>query len=61
MNIVDKNVITNKMSERLKALEDRMTRDFSGGVQPDVFAIRELKYWLEAINRNEFAAKVWED
>jgi hypothetical protein len=54
---IDKDLIIRKMTERLTALEDRSLRDFSGGIQSDVFAIRELKHWKEAIQRNEFDMK----
>jgi hypothetical protein len=55
---VDKVLILKKMEQRLKALDDRMMRDYSGGVQSDVYTIRELKYWKEAIERGEFDAVV---
>jgi hypothetical protein len=54
VKLVDKELIVNKMEQRLKALEDRMLRDFSGAIQSDVYTIRELKYWKEAIERGEF-------
>jgi hypothetical protein len=49
------------MKHRLEVLENRNDRDFSGGVQSELGQIRELKIWIGKIERNEFAAKVWED
>lgn len=60
MNIVDKKSILNDMKQRLEVLENRNDRDFSGGVQTELGQIRELKVWIGKIERNEFAAKVWE-
>lgn len=61
MNTIDKRNILNDMSVRLAALEDVTERDFSGGIQSYVSAIRELKQWKEAIERGEYDIKVWED
>lgn len=60
MNIIDKNSILESMKQRLTALELRNERDFSSGMQTDVFSIRELKTWIGAIERGEFDCQVWE-
>jgi hypothetical protein len=61
MNIIDKNSILEDMQQRLAVLEQRHQKDFSGGVQSDMFSIRELKVWIGKIERGEFDTKVWED
>jgi hypothetical protein len=60
MNIIDKKSILEDMKQRLATLEQRHQRDFSGGVQSDMFQIRELKVWIGKIERGEFDTKVWE-
>jgi hypothetical protein len=60
MNIIDKNSILEDMKQRLVTLQERHNRDFSGGVQSDMFAIRELTVWIGKIERGEFDTKVWE-
>jgi hypothetical protein len=46
--------IINKMEERMKHLEARITLDFAGGLHGMNEAWREVKYWKEAIERGEF-------
>jgi hypothetical protein len=60
MNCLDKKLTLHKMNERMAALKDRIDRDFSGGIQSDVYAYNELKYWKELIERNGLDIKVWE-
>jgi hypothetical protein len=59
-NIIDKNSILEDMKQRLTTLQERHDRDFSGGVQSDMFAIRELKVWIGKVERGEFDCQVWE-
>jgi hypothetical protein len=54
---LNKDLLIQKMSQRLTILEERMLRDFTGGMQSDIYTIRELKYWKEAIERKEFDLK----
>jgi hypothetical protein len=61
MNIIDKNSILEGMKQRLSTLQERHERDFSGGVQSDMFAIRELKVWIGKIERGEHDAQIWVD
>jgi hypothetical protein len=60
MNTIDKKSILTAMQQRLESLQDRHQRDFSGGVQSDMFAIRELKVWISEIERGEHDVKLWE-
>jgi hypothetical protein len=61
MNIIDKKSILDDMKQRLTTLQERHERDFSGGVQSDMFAIRELKVWIGKIERGEHDTKIWGD
>ncbi|WP_080845639.1 hypothetical protein [Cytobacillus gottheilii] len=61
MNMIDKNKVVTHMERRLAALQDRRMRDFSGGTQSDIFAIRELEYWLSCFKRGVYDMKLWEN
>jgi hypothetical protein len=59
MNVFDKKLTLHKINERMVALKDRMDRDFSGGLQHDVYAYNELKYWKELIERGGLDIRIW--
>lgn len=53
--MLDKNKLITDIQIRLTHLENRLNRDFGSGFNgSDILAIRELKYWLGAIRRNEY-------
>jgi hypothetical protein len=54
MKCLDRQKLLDFMTLRKYALDEQITRDFTGGVQSRVFEERELKYWKEAIERGEF-------
>lgn len=59
MDVVDKNKILERMTQRKNALYDHITRDFGSGYVPHrVYEHSEVKYWKEAIERDEFAPEV---
>jgi hypothetical protein len=57
MKCINKELLIHNMDTRLKSLEFRHQRDFSGGVQSDIFTIRELKFWKECLERGEYDLK----
>jgi hypothetical protein len=52
--MINKQLLIDKMKQRLKILEDRHERDFSGGLQNELGHIRELRIWIGKIERGEF-------
>lgn len=58
-NVLNKHKLIAAMDQRMKYLQDRISRDFAGGLSADLEALREVKYWKEAIERGEFNIKIW--
>lgn len=53
--MLDKNKLIKDLEVRILHLENRYIRDFGGNFNgSDILALRELKYWLGAIQRNEY-------
>jgi hypothetical protein len=51
---LDKYLLINKMAHRQAALLSLIERDITGNTLAVLEAWREVKYWKEAIERNEF-------
>jgi hypothetical protein len=51
---MDKELIIEKMEQRMRALRDLIDRDYAGNLVGLNEAYREVKYWKEAIERGEF-------
>ena len=60
-NMIDKKKIINKMTDRMSALNTLIMKDIGGNTQGALEAYRELKYWKEAIERDEFKPRMWGD
>lgn len=43
-----------RMNERIQRLNEQIQRDFGGNMVGRLEAMRECKYWKEAIERGEF-------
>lgn len=56
-DLIDKHKILEFMTNRFKALEDQVIRDFGGSLANRLGEYREVKYWKEAIERGEFDEK----
>ncbi|MCP1159344.1 MULTISPECIES: hypothetical protein [Bacillus] len=61
MNIVDKSSILRQMTNRMDSLQHMIDRDFGGNTHDILIQYRELKYWKEAIERNEFKIRLLGD
>lgn len=58
--MLNKKKLIAAMEDRMKFLEERISRDFGGGMTGDVEAYRELKYWKECIKeRGLYNIKIW--
>lgn len=60
MNLIDKQKLLDDMNVRLQALEDFTNRDFSGGMQSYVEAVRELRVWRDTLSRGDYDMQIWE-
>lgn len=60
-NLVDKKKIIAKMTDRKAALQTLIMKDIGGNTQGALEAYREVKFWLEAIQRDEFSTRMWGD
>ncbi|MEM5592855.1 hypothetical protein AAHH67_15805 [Niallia circulans] len=60
-NIIDKDLLVEKMTERKDNLYEQLVKDFGGGEGGRLHEHREVKYWVERILRGEFDVKIWGD
>jgi hypothetical protein len=54
---LDKDLLIQKMSQRQEALQYLIDRDVTGNTLAVLEAWREVKYWKEAIEREEYDLK----
>jgi hypothetical protein len=59
-NIMDKKKFIAWAEKRLESFDNRITKDFGGGLIDDLGKHNELKMIKEAVERGEFDAVVWE-
>jgi hypothetical protein len=59
-NIIDKSKFIAWAEKRLESFDNRITKDFGGGLIDDLGKYNELKMIKEAAERGEFDAVVWE-
>jgi hypothetical protein len=52
--VIDKKLLLHNMSVRQEALQHLINKDITGNTLAVLEAWREVKYWREAIERNEY-------
>jgi hypothetical protein len=60
-NIMDKKKFIAWAEKRLESFDNRITKDFGGGLIDDLGKYNELKMIKETAERGEFDAVVWGD
>lgn len=59
MNLIDKKKFIKWAEDRMSFLQERIQRDFGGGMIDDLGKFNEIKMIKEAAERGIFDAKVW--
>lgn len=61
MNTIDKKKFITWATKRLESFDNRINKDFGGGLTDDLGKYNELKMIKEAAERGEFDVAIWSD